>query len=152
LRAGVAVFLVGFLAVWLVKPIGNPCPDLGSLPQGSSASSSPSLAPPGSRTCTYTAAAGIKATKRYMPWLDWLVLLALAAAAAGAVRMLSPAGKRARAKRAGRGARPARPEREPRAEPQPRAERQPRSTRGPSPSPPTERDAAGRERPRRPRS
>ena len=118
LRAAVAVFVVGFLFVWLVKPLGNPCPDLASLPQGSTAGSSPSLAPPGSRTCTYTATAGIKATAKYVPWLDWIVLLLVAAAVAGVVRMLSPAGRSA-----GR-ARAARPEREPRAERPPRAERE----------------------------
>jgi hypothetical protein len=169
LRAGVALFLVGFLAIWLVKPIGNPCPDLGSLPQGSTASSSPSFSPPGSRTCTYTAAAGIKATKKYMPWLDWIVLLLLAAAAAGAVRVLSPAGKRAREERAGRpaGERGPRAEPTPRAEPAPRAERPPRAApppraeRPPNPArqprassprePSPDRDSAERERARRER-
>ena len=125
LRAAVAVFVVGFLFVWLVKPLGNPCPDLTSLPQGSTASSSPSLAPPGSRTCTYTATAGIKATAKYVPWLDWIVLLLVAAAVAGVVRMLSPAGRSAGRQRA------ARPEREPRVERLPRGEREPRVERLP---------------------
>jgi hypothetical protein len=123
LRAAVAVFLVGFLFVWLVKPLGNACPDLASLPQGSTASSSSSLAPPGSRTCTYTATAGIKATAKYVPWLDWIVLLLVAAAVAGVVRMLSPAGRSAGRERT------ARPEREPRAEQSPRTERLPRAER-----------------------
>jgi hypothetical protein len=155
LRAAVAVFVVGFLVVWLVKPIGNPCPDLGSLPQGSSASSSPSFAPPGSRTCTYTAAAGVKATAKYMPWLDWIVLLLLAAAAAGVVRALSPAGRRAGEERA---ARPARAQRPPRTERAPRVERPPRVARVPKPraspgrEPSPERDAAERERARQERA
>ncbi len=165
LRAAVAVFLVGFLFVWLVKPLGNPCPDLASLPQGSTASSSPSLAPPGSRTCTYTATAGIKATAKYVPWLDWIVLLLVAAAVAGVVRMLSPAGRtrgpgarrEPRAPAAGRAplARPepprgqsasrvAAPSGPPRAAPPERAD--------PSRAPAGERDAAERERARQERA
>ena len=131
LRAAVAVFVVGFLFVWLVRPLGNPCPDLASLPQGSTASSSPSLAPPGSRTCTYAATAGIKATARYVPWLDWIVLLLVAAAVAGVVRMLSPAAERPS-----------------------RAERPPRTAPGGDPSCGSagERDAAERERARQERA
>ncbi len=140
LRAAVAVFVAGLLVVWLIKPLGNPCPDLGTLPQGSSASSSPSFSPPGSRTCTYTTAGGIKATAKYMPWLDWIVLLLLAAAAGGAVRMLSPAG---RAAREGRAERP-RP-----AEPTPKPARRPRAS---SAVPSSERDAAERERARQERA
>ena len=105
---------LGFLVVWLIKPIGNPCPDLERLPQGSTASSSPSFAPPGTRTCTYTAAGGTKATSKYVPWLDWIVLLLLAAGVGrrGAVAALSPA--RARGRRA-RTAPPRRRAPEPRA-------------------------------------
>jgi len=158
LRAAIAVFVVGFFVVWLVKPIGNPCPDLGSLPQGSSASSSPSLSPPGSRTCTYTASAGIEATSKYMPWLDWIVLLLVAAAVAGVVRAISPAGRGAReprAERAPRGEPEPRGEREPRAERPPRPSRQPRASSTPEPSPDpgaAERDAAARERARQERA
>ena len=136
LRAAAAVFVVGFLVVWLVKPIGNPCPDLERLPQGSTASSSPSFSPPGSRTCTYTAAGGTQATSKYVPWLDWIVLLLLAAVVAGAVRALSPAGRVAgegrpregtvRAERPPRVESPKRAESPQRAEPQPHAERPPR--------------------------
>ncbi len=145
LRAAVAVFLVGFLFVWLVKPLSNPCPDLASLPQGSTASSSPSLAPPGSRTCTYTATAGIKATAKYVPWLDWIVLLLIAAAVAGVVRMLSPAGRSAGRQRATRPERLARPS---------SAARPPRGAAGGQPSRGSagERDAGERERARQERA
>jgi hypothetical protein len=151
LRAAVAVFVAGFLVVWLVKPIGNPCPDVGRLPQGSSASSSPSLSPPGSRTCTYTAVGGIEATAGYVPWLDWVVLLLLAALVAGAVRVASPAARGARERPAGR---PPRAERRPRAERAPRAERPapPPADREPPRPPSSERDAADRERARRERA
>jgi len=86
LRAAAAVFIAGFLVVWLVKPIVDPCPELDRLPQGSTASSSPSFAPPGTRTCTYTAAGGTQARATRVPWLDWIVLMLLAALVAGAVR------------------------------------------------------------------
>jgi hypothetical protein len=157
LRAAVAVFVVGFLVVWLVKPIGNPCPDLGRQPPGSSASSSPSLSPPGSRTCTYTAVGGVQAKVGHVPWLDWIILLLLAAVAGGAVRVASPGG---------RGARERAPARSPRPERQPRAKRAPRAQPAeppPRPAPPpagrepsrptsSERDAADRERARRERA
>ena len=135
MRLAIAVFLAGALSVWLIKPIGNPCPDLSRLPQGSSAKSSPSFSPPGSRTCTYTAAGGIQATSKYMPWLDWIVLLLLAGVAAGAVRALVPASGGAR---------------EPRAAKEPRALRAAEEPRDPPPAAPTsaERDAAERERAR----
>jgi hypothetical protein len=158
LRAAVAVFVVGFLFVWLVKPLGNPCPDLASLPQGSTASSSPSFSPPGSRTCTYAATAGIKATAKYVPWLDWIVLLLVAAAVGGAVRVLSPAGRSAKGERAARPQRPPRTEREPRAERQPHgapAGDPPRAPEGDpprAPAPAGERDAAERERARQERA
>jgi hypothetical protein len=92
----VAILVVGVLAVWLVKPIGDPCPDIDRLPQGSSARSSPSFSPPLTRTCTYTAAIGIEARARYVPWLDWVVIVLLAALAGGLASVVSPAGRRAR--------------------------------------------------------
>jgi len=95
LRAAVAIFLAGALVVWLVKPIGEPCPDLERLPAGSTARSSPSLTPPGTRTCTYTAAGGTEARSSYVPWLDWIVLVLLAALVAGGIRVVSPAGRAA---------------------------------------------------------
>ena len=139
-RAAVAVLVVGFLVVWLVKPIGNPCPDLASLPSGSTASSSPSFSPPGARTCTYTVAGGTEARVKHVPWLDWIVLVLLALAAGGAVRFLSPAGRQAREGRLS-----------PR-EREPRADREPRASAGREPSGPTERDAADRERARQERA
>ena len=96
LRLAAAVLLAGLLAVWLVKPIGDPCPDLDRLPQGSSATSSPSFSPPLTRTCTYTAAGGVQATSRYVPWLDWIVLVLLAAVLGGVARMVSPGARRER--------------------------------------------------------
>jgi len=89
LRAGLAVFLAGLFVVWLIKPIGNPCPDRGALPQGSSTSSAPSLLPPGTRTCTYTTPLGTRARTRYWPWLDWLVLAVIAGAVGYGVRAAS---------------------------------------------------------------
>ncbi|MDX6718570.1 MAG: hypothetical protein QOJ63_824 [Solirubrobacteraceae bacterium] len=174
LRAAVAVFVVGALAVWLVKPIGNPCPDLSRLPQGSTAHSAPSFSPPGTRTCTYTAAGGTRAQARYVPWLDWIVLALLAALVAAAVSLASPDPRRARTQRPprperdGRPSRPAPAPRAPRAQgvrgvsqrgtPKPHAPPEPedRPRRGggaerPSRSAP-ERDPAERERARRERA
>lgn len=91
LRVAIAILVLGLLAVWLVKPIGNPCPDLDRLPQGSSARSSPSFSPPLTRTCTYTAAIGIEARARYVPWIDWIVIVLLAAAAGAVAHVVSPA-------------------------------------------------------------
>ena len=140
------------LFVWLIKPIGNPCPDLGQLPQGSTRHSSPSFSPPGTRTCEYTAAGGIKATSKYVPYIDWIVLPLVAAVAAGGARLLSPSAR-------GAGA----PPREPRprlrsrvpARPEPAANAEgPRPPRAPHALPSTsrrtagERDAAERERAR----
>lgn len=96
LRLAVAILVVGLLAVWLVKPIGDPCPDIDRLPQGSSATSSPSLSPPLTRTCTYTAAIGIQARALYVPWLDWIVIVLIAAAGGGLASLLSPPARRAR--------------------------------------------------------
>ena len=167
-RAAVAVLVVGFLVVWLVKPIGNPCPDLASLPSGSTASSSPSFSPPGARTCTYTVAGGTEARVKHVPWLDWIVLLLLAAAAGGAVRFLSPAGRQAREgrlpprerePRATRQPKPSEPEPEPERAPRaarqpkpPKPERAPRASAGQEPPRTTERDAADRERARQERA
>lgn len=148
LRAAVAIFVVGFLFVWLIKPIGNPCPDLSRLPAGSSASSSPSFSPPGSRTCTYTAAGGTKATAKHVPWLDWIVLLLLAAVMAVAVRALSPAGRLAPEDRRTR----ARAEPPSRAERPPRAKAPPPARREPSRGGAGERDAGERERARQERA
>ena len=83
LRITATVFVLGALAMWLVVPVGNPCPDLGKLPPGSTSSSSPSFSPPLTRMCTYTTADGTQARSRYVPWVWWLAL-ALVAVAAGA--------------------------------------------------------------------
>ena len=162
LRAGVAILIAGLLVVWLVKPIGDPCPDLGRLPPGSSASSAPSFAPPLTRTCTYTVTGGTQAHARYVPWLDWIVLLLVAALAAGAVRLASPGGSGRGEPRPARRQRPPRAERAPRAERVPRGERPPRTERAPRAERPPrgpraakdsgERDAAERERARRERA
>jgi hypothetical protein len=168
LRLAVAVLVVGVLVVWLVKPIGNPCPDLDRLTQGSTATSAPSFSPPLTRTCTYTAALGIEARVRYVPWLDWLVIALIAAVAGGVARLVSPAGRRPREPRPAKeppAARPGRPAKEPPAArpakepPAARPERpakEPRAAR-PSKEPRAaaggaERDAAERERARRERA
>ncbi len=142
-RIAVAIFLAGVLVVWLVKPIGNACPDLNVVVAGSSASSSPSFSPPLTRTCTYTIAGGTRATARYVPWLDWLVLLVAAAAVAGVAGALSPAA------RGGGGQRP------PREDPAARGGggRRPLPAREDhAPAPSGERDEAERERARRERA
>ncbi|MGI8730022.1 MAG: hypothetical protein ACR2LK_08560 [Solirubrobacteraceae bacterium] len=144
LRIAVAILLVGALAVWLVKPIGDACPDLGGLPQGSTASSSPSFSPPLTRTCTYTAAGGTRATSRYVPVMDWFVLLLVSGAVALVVGAVMPAA------RAGRGSRPAS---DPRARGVTRGDAESRAAREPSRAPASgERDDAGRERARRERA
>jgi hypothetical protein len=135
LRAAALVFVLGFLVVWLIRPIGNPCPDRGALPQGSSTSSSPSFAPPGTRICTYMTPDGTNATFRYVPWLDWLVLALLAGLAAAALR-------RAASNAAGA----------PRAAPSPAWKREPRAGRDRSRKIPSARDDADRERARRERA
>jgi hypothetical protein len=142
LRVAAFVFVLGFLVVWLIRPIGNPCPDRGALPQGSSKSSSPSFLPPGTRICTYTTPEGTKATFHYVPWLDWLVLAVLAGLAAVAVHLASRDA-----------ARPPRAAREPRAQSRrpPREQRGPRAERDRSRKGPSERDAADRERARQER-
>ena len=92
-RASALILLLGVLVVWLVRPIGDACPDVGKLPPGSSASSRPSFSPPLTRTCTYTTADGTQARKRYLPVVDWLVL-ALVAGLAGAAITRFGAGNR----------------------------------------------------------
>jgi hypothetical protein len=145
LRIAATVVVLGALAVWLVAPVGNACPDLGRLPSGSSASSSPSLKPPLTRTCTYTTPEGTEAHARYVPWLDWILLVLLAAVAATVARLVGSSGGRApRAPKA-----PA----EPRAEREPKASREPKPQREPrAPDRAGVRDDAERERARRERA
>ena len=90
LRAGAAIFVIGLLFVWLIRPIGNACPDVDKLPSGSSASSAPSFAPPLTRTCTYSTLDGTKARKRYVPVLDLVVLLVAAAVVGGGIGLAGP--------------------------------------------------------------
>jgi hypothetical protein len=118
LRIAATVLVLGALVVWLAAPIGNPCPDLGRLPSGSTSSSSPSFSPPLTRRCTYTTPDGTKARARYVPWLDWIVLLLVAAAVGTVARFVSAP----RVERAERAARPPRAPRLP--EPRDEAERE----------------------------
>ena len=90
LRAAAAVLLLGVLAVWLIRPIGNPCPDLGKLPSGSTSSSSPSFSPPLTRMCTYTTPDATKARRRYVPVLDVLLLALIAGTVGGGIALLGP--------------------------------------------------------------
>lgn len=94
LRAAAAVFVLGMLVVWLIRPIGNPCPDVGKLPSGSTSSSSPSFSPPLTRMCTYTTPDATRARRRYVPVLDALVLALIAGLVGGAIGLLGP-GRRA---------------------------------------------------------
>ena len=110
-RAALVVFLLGAIGVWLVKPIGDACSDLAKLPAGSTGSSSPSFAPPLTRTCTYTTADVTKTTKRYVPVVDWLVVAVVAGVAGAGVGLLGPGTSRPQ-----REPQPARPERAPRAQ------------------------------------
>ena len=143
-RVGLAVFVLGAFGVWLVKPIGDACPDVGRLPAGSQSSSSPSFAPPLTRTCAYTTADGTQAHQRYVPIVDWLVLAVVAGVAGVGVGLAGPGTPRpepaARSKRAPR------PPREARSA---RAERP-----APAPAPPesAEERAAAREREREERA
>ena len=130
-RVGLAVFVVGVLGVWLVKPIGDACPDVGLLPAGSQSSSSPSFAPPLTRTCTYTTADGTEAHKRYVPIVDWLILAVVAGVAGAGVGLLGPGS--ARPERAPKPERAPRPERAPKPESAPKPERAPRPERAPKP-------------------
>ena len=91
-RVALAVFLIGALGVWLIRPIGNACPDIGKLPAGSRSSSAPSFAPPFTRTCTYATVGGIEAHQRYVPVVDWIVLAVLAGVAGLGVTLLGGAG------------------------------------------------------------
>lgn len=145
-RAGLAIFVVGLLLVWLIRPIGSACSDLDKLPSGSQGSSAPSFAPPLTRTCTYTTPEGTKARTRYVPVLDVLALLLVSGLVGGAIAVAGPGGR----------------ERAPKPPRRPRAERTLRSARREPPPeawPPSadeeqarrERDAAERERARRER-
>jgi len=150
-RAGLVVFLLGVLGVWLIKPIGDACPDLGRLPAGSQSASSPSFAPPLTRTCTYTTADGTEAHQRYVPIVDWLIVAVVAGVAGVGVGLLGPGTPRL--ERAPKPEREPRPERARRPEREPRAERSPRATPAPRPAPPpppetAEDRAAQRERER----
>ncbi len=91
-RVALVVFLIGALGVWLIRPIGDACPDIGKLPAGSRSNSAPSLAPPFTRTCTYTTAGGIEAHQRYVPIVDWIVLGVLAGVVALGVALLGGSG------------------------------------------------------------
>ena len=91
-RVALVAFLLGALGVWLIRPIGDPCPDLGKLPAGSASTSAPSFAPPLTRTCTYTTAGGIDAHQRYVPVIDWIVLAVLAGVVGLGVALLGGSG------------------------------------------------------------
>jgi len=91
-RVALVVFVIGALGVWLIKPIGDPCPDLGKLPAGSRSSSGPSFTPPLMRTCTYTTAGGIEARQRYVPIVDWIVLGVLAGVVGLGIALLGGSG------------------------------------------------------------
>jgi hypothetical protein len=140
IRAGLAIFVIGLLFIWLIRPIGNPCPDVDKLPSGSSGSSAPSFAPPLTRTCTYSTPDGTQARQRYVPVLDVVALLFVAGLAGGAISL---AGHGRRAPRRPRSAAPPRP---------PRPKREPNEAHAPPPPPAAdeqtrhERDEAQRER------
>ena len=134
LRAALAVFALGVLGVWLVKPIGDACPDVGRLPAGSQSSSSPSFAPPLTRTCTYTTADGTKARKRYVPIVDWLVLGVVAGVVAVGVGLAGPGAPPV--ERAAKRQPASRPRRAPRAPKPGRAKRAPRTAAPPRASEP----------------
>lgn len=112
MRAALAAFAIGVLGVWLVKPIGDACPDIGRLPAGSQSSSAPSFAPPLTRTCTYTTADGTQARQRYVPVVDWLIVAVVAGVVGAGVGLLGPAAPRSehapKAAREPRAAKPAR--------------------------------------------
>lgn len=148
IRAALAVFALGALGVWLVKPIGDACPDVGRLPAGSQSSSSPSFAPPLTRTCTYTTADGTEARQRYVPVVDWLIVAVVAGVVGTGVGLSGPGTRRperapepAREPRAPRAAKPARP-----------ARRSARSSDDGAPPPSEEDRALARERERQERA
>jgi hypothetical protein len=144
-RAALAVFLLGVIGVWLVRPIGDACADLGKLPAGSTGSSSPSFAPPLTRTCTYRTADGTEATKRYVPVVDWLVLAVVAGVVGAGVGLAGPGKPRPE--------REPKPERAPKPKRAPAARRAPPAQPAPPPPPPTaEERATERERERRERA
>jgi hypothetical protein len=151
-RTALAVFVVGVLGVWLVRPIGDACPDVGRLPAGSKSSSSPSFAPPLTRTCTYRTTDGTKARKRYVPIVDWLIVAVVAGVAGAGVGLAGPGTPGT--DRAPRPQRAPRPERAPRLA---RAKRAPRAAAPAAPrsAPPpesAEERAAAREREREERA
>jgi hypothetical protein len=94
LRAAGLVFVLGLLFIWLIRPIGNACPDVDMLPSGSTASSAPSFAPPLTRTCTYTTPDATKARKRYVPVMDVLALALVAGIVGGAIALAGPGRRR----------------------------------------------------------
>lgn len=145
MRAALAVFAIGVLGVWLVKPIGDACPDVGRLPAGSQSSSAPSFAPPLTRTCTYTTADGTEARQRYVPVVDWLIVAVVAGVVGAGVGLLGPGMPR--------------PERAPKAAREPSAPkparaitRAPRSAEDGAPPPSEEDRALARERERQERA
>src|SRR4051794_29144671 len=119
--------------MWLVAPVGNPCPDLGKLPPGSTSASKASFSPPLTRTCTYRTPDGTQAQARYTPWVWWLALALIAGLAAAAVHYAS--GGAPRPERAPRPAPAPRPEPAPRPAPAPRPEPAPRPAPAPRPEP-----------------
>ncbi|MBW3609339.1 MAG: hypothetical protein KY463_13525, partial [Actinobacteria bacterium] len=100
MRAGVAVFLIGLLFIWLVRPIGNPCPDVDKLPSGSDGSSAPSFVPPLTRTCTYSTPDGTQARRRYVPLIDLVALLFAAGVVGAAIGLAGPGRREPRPQRA----------------------------------------------------
>jgi hypothetical protein len=141
IRAGLAIVVIGLLFIWLIRPIGNPCPDVDKLPSGSSGSSAPSFAPPLTRICTYSTPDGTQARQRYVPLLDLVALVFVAGLGGGAIS-LAGHGRRAPPRRP-RSAAPPRP---------PRPKREPNEAHAPPPPPAAdeqtrhERDEAQRER------
>ncbi len=137
-RAALAVFAVGVLGVWLVTPIGDACPDVGRLPAGSQSSSSPSFAPPLTRTCTYTTTGGTQARQRYVPVVDWLILAVVAGVVGVGVGLAGPGTPRPERapgpERAPRAPRAERPERNPGAPRTPPAASPARPAREPRPA------------------
>ncbi len=134
-RAALAVFALGVLGVWLVKPIGDPCPDIGRLPAGSQSASSPSFAPPLTRTCTYTTADATKARQRYVPIVDWLIVAVVAGVVGAGVGLAGPGTPRP--ERTPKPARTPQPERTPKPQRTPKPEREPgtqRAARAPRPA------------------